>query len=555
MAHTVDGLFLAALADHPERVFLRHLMRGGIEDRETYADGAKRIAGIVEGLRGLGIRTGDRVLAYVDEARPSLYFTLACAHAGIIMVPLSPTFSVDAVRRLSDRIAARGVFTTLAHAPRLLDAGMTTLCLGAPAVSRADGLHVLPIALSMDSGRALEILRRAASEHDGDAPYFLLPTSGTTGEPKLPIRTHRAAAHRGPKVAAWLGAKREEPSRFLLVAALTHSFAHTVVATGLSLATEFSIPSEIDTAAPLDEIRELDPTHIFATPRVIRSLYRQHAEQGGQPGERLFGPSARALRLTGAPSDESNMRDLLTQGVDVGEIYGASECGTVVVTPVMGWRSGSAGTPLPGVTLRIAEDGEILIRCEGESVAYYGEEELTREATTDDGFYRTSDCGQLDADGYLRIVGRKRDVFNTHEGSNVYPQRIEALIEGLPFVHQTVLVGDQRPFFGALIVVKDDVLKDSNAKGSDWDGYLDETQFPELYERVRSDLGRVNRKLEAIEHVRRFALFGRPMGPDLYSWVQAGKARRVRTAIQATYGTRIEALYSPTASKAASVPD
>ncbi len=542
MIETIDGLFREALWHYPQRPCVHRLGHKSTL-RRTYTEQGARVIEVVRELERAGLRPGDRVLAYLDDPLASFSLTLACAHSGLILLPLAPLFSISAARKLVERTQARGTVTTREHEPVLRMARLKPLTLGE---ARSPGTAPRP-------DDVLRTLEELANSHGPDDLYVLLPTSGTTGEPKLPERTHRAAARRARRVAHHLGMWPQDQPRILLIAALTHSFAHTVMSVGLTTAACFDVPSAIDTAAPLADVRLLDSTHIFATPRVLRSLSAQRdALPAERRGERLFGPAMRQLRLTGASSDEHVMRALTAEGVDVGESYGASECGAVALTPPGAWRPGCAGTVMRGLEACLASDGEILVRVPGERVAYYGDPEATRAANDAEGYYPTGDTGSLDADGTLRLMGRKKDVFNTSEGSNVYPQRIEGLLEALPWVQQAVLIGDQRPFFAALLVPRDE---DVPHQAEDGVGGLDPQRAEAIFARARADLRRVNAGLEAIERVRRFALLSRPFDVALYAPAQAGKARRARQEIGVALAPMIAALYAPEAAPAHCVPE
>lgn len=542
MIETVDGLFREAVWHYPQRPCVHRLaLRTTL--RRTYAEQAARVIEVVRELERAGLRPGDRVLAYLDDPLASFSLTLACAHAGLVLLPLAPLFSISAARRLVERTGARGTVTTREHEPVLRMARMKPLTLG----------EARRPSSAPNPDEVLRVLEDMATSHGPDDLYVLLPTSGTTGEPKLPERTHRAAARRARRVAQHLAMWPHDAPRILLVAALTHSFAHTVMSVGLCTAACFDVPSAIDTAAPLGDVRLLDSTHVFATPRVLRSLAAQRdALPPERRGDRLFGPAMRQLRLTGASSDEHVMRALTAEGVDVGESYGASECGAVALTPPGAWRPGCAGAVMRGIEACLAPDGEILVRVPGERVVYYGDEEATRAANDAQGFYPTGDTGSLAPDGTLRLMGRKKDVFNTSEGSNVYPQRIEGLLEALPWVRQAVLIGDQRPYFAALLVPRDE---DVPQQAEDALGRLDPERAADIFARARADLRRVNAGLEAIERVRRFALLPRPFDAALYAPAQAGKARRARKEIGVALAGVIAALYAPEAAPEQCVPD
>jgi long-chain acyl-CoA synthetase len=245
--------------------------------------------------------------------------------------------------------------------------------------------------------------------------------------------------------------------------------------------------------------------------------------------------------MTGGARCDVQLFELMqAQGLDVFEGYGTSEMGVVAWTERGNWQPNKLKI-VDDVELKQGPDGELLAKTPCMMLGYYGESELTRAAFTEDGFYRTGDFCELTDDGYFRYVGRKRDVFNTPEGANIHPTRIEDMLDALEWVSQVVLIGDGRPYLSALIVVEE-------GESSAEDGYLEAAANPRLYERARSAIEELNRKLESIEKVRRVALFARPMGPELYSYTRTGKVSRKRKAVAKSFASRIEQLYRDDAS-------
>jgi long-chain acyl-CoA synthetase len=229
------------------------------------------------------------------------------------------------------------------------------------------------------------------------------------------------------------------------------------------------------------------------------------------------------------------------QGIQTVEIYSSSESAMIAITPPGQWREGYAGKVLPNVQLRTGGDGEIQVKTPGMMIGYLNDDKNSDEAFTKDGFYLTGDMGKICDNGYLQILGRKKDVFNTPEGSNIFPGRIEAMIEALPWVHEVVLIGDGRPFLTCLIVVRD-----SQGKTGPNHSYLAPSDWRELYQRAREDLDKVNQGLEKIEQIVRFALFSERFGDSLYSIVGGAKVRRDRPGIAKKYADTIASLYEVT---------
>jgi long-chain acyl-CoA synthetase len=525
---TVDAMFRAAAHRFPERSFIR--CANG--ERRSYAEATRSIDAITEALQALGVAVGQRVVFYLEEPVPSTLFNLACSHLGIIPVPFSASFSSRALVQLVERVDAKLVITTATHAAAAAGTVPVVCMRDAELPAGAVGVDETPRRSYADALARLTALAR----HSTDAPYLYQPTSGTTGEPKLIIRSHRVFDRVARVIAAELPAAEAEPqSRILLVAALTHGLGQYLLATSLHLAAELCITTELDTAASLEEIRALDPSILGLTPRVIRSLYAQR-----KPGDpHWFGRGAKVMLVGGAGMPQELVDAVEQEDIALSEAYGASEISLLTQTRLGHYRVGMAGEVLPDVSLRIADDGELLAKSpDGVMTGYFGDETLTREAFTEDGYYRTGDYAEITSDGLLRILGRKKDVFNTNEGANVHPARIETMLEALPWVRQVVLVGDQRPYIAALIVVDPATMASTEP-----DGYLDETQHAASYERSLAALAPINETLEVIERVRRIALFDRPFPEAGYKVVGHGKTSRNRRVMGERYSLRISALY------------
>lgn len=537
----VHELFLEALERGPDRIFVRRAA-GGDEICSSYREVAAAIACTVGRLRALGIRRGDRAVVYAGAVVPSIHFMLSCAFAGVAFAPLAPAFSPEAVRRLQQRLDARVVFTTRDQVARLRAIGIRALHDGAGDDAGDDAGDEAALELSPPPRAGdLELLRACCEGRTSDEPYVILSTSGTTGEPKLPVRRHLAftlpARHYREALEAGIAAEPRE--RLLLCSGLTHGLGQVVLALGLHTGAELCVPEAIEGAVSLEQVQRLDPSIVCVHPRVIQALHRQHLARGGEPRARFFGPRLRLLRTGGSTIDPELLQALAAQGIDVGEWYGSSETAVVAITPRGGWRPGEIGPVCPGVEVRLGPDGELLVRSPAQMTGYHGDEPLSRDAVTADGFILTGDLGALGAGGALRLVGRKKEILNAPDGTNIAAAPIEDLIVSLPWVEQAVLVGSGRPFLAALIAVRD------APPPCEADGFLSERAHPGLYGRARGDLDAINARLEAIEQIRSFALFGERFDARLYAEVGNGKIRRDRGGLDAAYRARIEALYAP----------
>jgi len=538
---SVGRYFLAGSEGKLSANFIHHIFGLHI----TYGAAIRKIAAIVQFLRNLGIQKGDRIIGYWEDPVPAVLFSLASAISGTIFVPLSPIFSVRYLKNLMVQSGARAVFTTMDQMPALKEGELEPYCCNDFVDSGEFGNAADPNVPHPSLDEACELLEKLSAGIRSDDIFVIQPTSGSTGQPKLVLRPNlspcRYAIHLGPQL---IHANGERP-RFLMVAALTHTFGFNMLTTALSLGAELLMPSRIDTGAPLQEVRELNPTVVPVVPRIVRSFFLQSQRLGDKAAEtRIFGPDAQYLVSAGGAGDPSYYQALRDQGMRVIEIYGSTEASMVSMTPLDGWRPGYAGKILPDVELKVEEDGEILIRSPGLMTGYFNDDKATQEAITPDGFYCSGDLGRVDSEGYLQILGRKKDIFNSAEGSNIYPERIENLLEALPSVKQAILLGDRQPYISALLVI-DPARLQLNAPETDGDstGYLPAGTCKDIYQKLGRELKLVNSQLERVEQIVRFAAFHKPFPPETYATVGAGKARRTRGKIEEIFAPQIQGLY------------
>ena len=392
-------------------------------------------------------------------------------------------------------------------------------------------------------------------------------TSGTTGPPKGCVLSNRNYVAAVDAVLAVEGLVKPG-DRALLHLPLAHSFARLVQFLGPSAQLTIAFcpePAQIPNA-----LREVRPTLLPSVPRLYERLAtairKGIDDQRGLQGilaRRASARRERQRRLTpllglelaaadrlvlrrvrerlggclriaisgGAPLAKEPAQFIDALGVRVLEGYGLTECTSIATVNRPGrYRLGTVGMPLEGVELRIAEDAEILIRSETVFAGYYRDEEATREVLTDDGWLRSGDLGRLDADGFLTITDRKKDIIITGGGDNVSPQNIQLALEASPYIAQALVVGDRRPYLVALLTL------DSDALGS---ATPDAEQVLRL---VSETVTEVNRRHGRAEQVRRYTVIAHPFSEETGELTPTLKLRR--RVCEEHYRDEIEQLYS-----------
>ncbi|MFD5317308.1 AMP-dependent synthetase/ligase [Streptomyces sp. NPDC127098] len=483
-------------------VLARRRDDGGWDDVSASAFHAE-VRAVAKGLLASGVRPGDRVGLLSRTRYEWTLLDFAIWTAGAVSVPVYETSSAEqAAWNLADSgavavvVESRDHLATVTALTDRLPELRTVWCLdpdegpGAITALRAAGADV-------PDGD----LDAATATVTPDSPATIVYTSGTTGRPKGCLLTHRAFLTVSGNALARLGPLfRSGQGSLLLFLPLAHVFARMVqVATQLAPIRLGHVP---DVTTLTDDLASFRPTIVLGVPRVFEKVYnaaRTKAEEEGKgrvfdraahtaerysraldtprgPGaalgltHRLFDTlvyrrlrAALGGRATHAISGGAPLGDRLGHffrgvGFTVLEGYGLTEtCAPTAFNPADAPRIGTVGPPVPGTLMRIADDGEILVRGDHLFRGYWNNEAATREAMAD-GWFHTGDLGSLDADGYLTVTGRKREILVTAGGKNVAPAVIEDRVRAHALIAECLVVGDGRPYVAALITLDDEFL-------------------------------------------------------------------------------------------------
>ncbi len=456
------------------------------------------VVAVARGLIAHGVGVGDRIAIMSRTRYEWSLVDFAAWAVGAIPVPIYETSSSDQVEWvLTDAQISLAVVETPAHADQVATVRDRTPGLrevlvidtGALDTLRADGETVAIAEVTA---------RRAATTAEELAT--IIYTSGATGRPKGVELTHRNFVSLALNGKAGLGEVVDKPGgRTLLFLPLAHVFARYIQV--VVIASQSVLAHSSDTKNLVRDLGTFHPTFLLVVPRVLEKVYNG-AEQKAGSGLRLRifrwsakvaitysrsldegGPSA-LLRAQHAVGDRLVYRNLRTAmggrmeycvsggaplgdrlghfyrgiGLHVLEGYGLTEttAPTAVNRPGL-TKVGTVGAPFPGASLRVDADGELYVRGSHVFRGYHNQPELTAEVSQD-GWFRTGDLGSFDSDGYLRITGRKKEIIVTAGGKNVAPAMLEDRLRGHPLVSQVVVVGDGRPFIGALVTLDPEML-------------------------------------------------------------------------------------------------
>jgi len=577
---------------------------GGVWRTMSWAQWEEASRSLAAGLLRLGIARGERVGLLSRTRREWVLADLAIAMAGAVSVPVYPSLAPDQAQAILVDSGAVALVVEDAEALAALAAAKARGEL--PALRLAIAMEPTPVGSGLPVHAWAELLGRAPTPEEAgrldalaedlgpDDELTYVYTSGATGEPKGAVLCHRNLVYE-----AW-ALKNVVPldhtDEQLLVLPLAHIFArHLLWATVEQGAVSAFAEREDRIYA---NFMEIAPTFVAAVPRMYEKAYAKvlydasmrgglakavleralevgrrasHLRQRGEPlpttlalqlslADRVlrrirepFGGRIRFFVSGGAPLPREVAELFHAVGLLVLEGYGLSETtGATHVNRPERYRFGTVGPALPGCEVRLAEDGEVLVRGPNVMVRYHGRPEDTAAAFDPDGWLRTGDLGEIH-DGFLRITDRKKDLLKTSTGKYVAPLMVEKRLQlGEGIAHATVC-GDARPFVVALLSLDEEVmLARSDREGLGCHGYADLAAHPRIRQICQAHIDAVNAGLSRHERVRAFHIVPQPFSEATGELTPTRKVRR--PVVLARYAATLESLYASDPAEASRSP-
>ncbi len=567
----------------PGKILLRYKV-GDEYVGMTVAEFRDAVVGLARGLVARGVRPGGRVGILSRTRYEWTLFDFATWAAGAVTVPIYETSSpaqIEWILRdsavellvVENAELAERVAQVRAQAPALRE--VLVIAEDAIATLSAEGADVDPAALT-----------EARADLDADSLATIIYTSGTTAQPKGCEITHRALLFVAEGSIAMLPQVFSSDSATLLFLPLAHVFARMLQVGAVHGGQNLAFAP--DTRTLLADLALTRPSFVLAVPRVFEKVHagarnKAHADGRGRifdaaeataiaysealdhggPGlalrlrHRVFdalvygklraalGGNARYAISGGAPLGARLGHFFRGIGFTVLEGYGLTETtAPATANRPETVRMGTVGQPLPGVTVRIADDGEILIRGPLLFRAYHNNETATKEALDAEGFLHTGDLGSLDDDGYLRVTGRKKELLVTAGGKNVAPAPLEHVIQSNPVVSQAMLVGDRKPFIAALITIDPEAFERWRAGAGKpaTAGVADLVDDPDLRAEVQRAVDAANLTVSRAESIRRFVILPQDFTVEGGELTPSLKVRR--SLVLERFATAVQGLYT-----------
>jgi long-chain acyl-CoA synthetase len=580
MTETISGIVLDILKNYVKPDLLLSKERGAYVPISTEEFG-RRVVDLSLGLRSLGFKPGEKVVILAENGPEWIIADYSNLCMGAVTVPIYPTLTSEQVRYIIDDSDASAV---LCSSPALwakvdpLRPGLTKVREWIVFFPQAP-VGALSLAAVREKGRAMADAQPdlfesgARAVRPGDLASIIY-TSGTTGIPKGVMLSHGNFVSNITTLASII--KFGHPDVVLSFLPLSHVLERMVTMAFMSRGCSIAYAESVDTVAA--NLLEVRPHIMVSVPRLFEKLYAKIMDNvlaGSAVKKKIFawalGVGRKAKRSSlrhkladklvfskilektggrvrffvsgGAPLSKEIAEFFHALGLVVLEGYGLTETAPVVaVNTFDNLRFGTVGKPIPGDSVAIAADGEILVKGPNVMKGYYKKEDETREVFDAEGWFHTGDIGFLDADGFLTITDRKKDLIITAGGKNIAPQPIENALKRIPYIANAMVVGGRRKFIAALIVPEMTKIEEyAKAAGIAYTNSKDLLKKEKIREFLMAEIDRHTPNLAPYEKVKRIALLDREFEIEREELTPTLKVKR--KMVEETYKDLIDSMY------------
>lgn len=541
----ITGIITDHVAKEPGRVLLSRPLGDGWQP-VTAVELDQEIRSVAKGLIAHGISRGDRVAIMAKTRYEWTILDFAIIYCAAITVPIFETSSAEQVRWI------------------LTDSGSSLLVVESPTLSQL-AKPVLPegcrevlvitedaIPQLVKAGRDIpdSALDERIASLGPDDLLTLIYTSGTTGNPKGVLFTHGNFLSECANVVLYARVEFLRPGgSTLLFLPIAHVFGRMIQFGAIHAGLHMAHCGDIS-RLPQD-LGTFKPTLLLAVPRIFEKVYNSAENKADETGKSKIFKKAVDVAVTYSQSLDTGKQSLKNRslhlifdrlvyakiraglggrvaaalsggaplsprlghffrgaGINILEGYGLTETTAAATVNVRSAQKiGSVGRPIPGVRIKIAPDGEVLIKGQVVTQGYWQNEAATKESVSEDGYFKSGDLGTIDDDGYLYIVGRKKEIIVTSGGKNVAPEVLEDRLRAHPLISQCMVVGDNKPFIAALITLDPDSLKSwarNNKKTGTSPAEL--SRDPALIDVIQAAVDEANKAVSRAESIRKFTI-------------------------------------------------
>lgn len=600
-ANTLPKLLFESGKKWKQKVAMRekHL---GIWQEVSWEEYCLHVKYFALGLVELGLKKGGRVCIQSDNNWEWLFADLAIQSVGGVTVGVYPTNPAPELQYLiGDCQAEIFISENQEHVDKILKIRdkvpslRHVIAMNVKGLKKYDDIKVIGFKDVETTGREQfdkdpDRIERLIAESSPDDPCTLIYTSGTTGDPKGSITTHRMTIESSMLLLNNGIIHLKDTDTYVSFLPLCHAFERVFSVT-LHLLVGFTIHFAESVDSVPQNLQEVSPTFFSTVPRILEKmmasieinienasalkkwLYMWCLQKGYSISKNPHGSAVTALAkffwrpilnlilrnpikhflglkkvkfvlCAGSPLSPDLVRYFQAIGITIREAFGMTELNAITV---MNYEKeikiGTIGKIVPGWEFRIEKDGEIYFRGPGVTKGYWGKPLETEKVISPDGWLSTGDLFSIDSDGFLSIIGRKKDIIITSGGKNISPQFIENKLKASPFIREVVVVGDNRKFVSALIQIEMEVVGNwAKNRSIPYATIKDLSHNLEVMDLVRTEVAKVNEELSSVERLKRFALIDQELYQEEGDMTATQKTRRL--ALHNKFIKLIDALYS-----------
>lgn len=595
--NTLPKALLNIVEKQPNRVAMRKKDFGIWQDI-TWAEYLENVKHVALGLHALGVKYGEHV-AIIGENRPEwLYSALGIVCAGGAWVGV---YTTNPVTECEYVVGHSDAVVYICEDEEQLDKALVfrgkTPQLRKLIVWEMEGLkhYKDPMLMSfqelLDLGREEDrrnpgLFKQLTEQAQPEDIAGIIYTSGTTGPPKGALLAHEGYLWVGRTARQVMSATQDDETISFLP--LNHVYEQIFdMMFHLTVGHIVNFTENTDTV--MADMREVSPTMFHAVPRIWekyysgivlkmadatwlkRKLYKIAVKIGTQYNDKALAKKKVPLHLAlayhlayfvvfrklkerlgfdrvrlgvsgAAPISHEILKFFQSIGIPIREGYGMTETtGITHMSSEVDYKVGTVGKAIPETEVRIAEDGEILVKHKGIFKGYYKDEEQTKEVLVD-GWMHTGDVGVIDDEGYLKLTDRKKDLIITAGGKNVAPQYLENLLKFSPYINDSVVIGDGRKYLTALIVIdEENVTKYAQDNKVQFTTFATMTRAEEVINLIREEIDKVNKQVARVENIRKFKIIDKKLYTEDGEVTPTMKVKR--KSINAQFGDLIESMY------------